>query len=485
MIIPSKHNGYTRDGIRRAYLDLGGGGGGGGGQTTSYTTNVPEYAEKPFMDMIGRAEALYQAPYQAYGGERTAQFTPMQKQAFQQGAQQGVAGQLGQATGIAGLAAQQGLQAGQFQPGTFTPMSVQAPSLQNFQMTPAQQVSSRDVGTQGIQAAQTGFAPQLQQFQMEGPQSFTQAGTAEQFMNPFMQNVVDIQKREAQRAADIAGTQRGAQAVRAGAFGGTRQAIMDAEAQRNLAQQMGDIQATGSQAAFQQAQQQFNQEQQARQAAEQANLQARLGVQQLGTQTGLQTALANLTNEQQARVQSEANRLQAQGMNQESALRSALANQQAGLTTGQANLQALLGTQQLGTGQSMQAQMANQQALMDAQRAFEQSRQFGADVGLRGGAQALQGANVLGQLGQQQFGQEMDIMGARERWAHSAAADSAHSGSTVRRLPSNSATSPTSRLGFMSDLMQGTGRSTRTDVHAPAPNQMAPARWCRPVRVPL
>jgi hypothetical protein len=60
-----------------------------------------------------------------------------------------------------------------------------------------------------------------------------------------MQNVVDVQQREAQRQADIAGTQRNAQAVQAGAFGGSRQAIMDAEAARNLSLQKGDIQATG------------------------------------------------------------------------------------------------------------------------------------------------------------------------------------------------------------------------------------------------
>jgi hypothetical protein len=388
MLIPNKHNGYTRDGVRRVFFD---GGGGGGGQTTSYTTNVPEYAKEPFMEMIGKGVALSEAPYQAYGGERTAQFTPLQRQAFGQAENQRVAGQIGQASGIAGLAAQQGLQAGQFQPGTFAPMGVQAPQLQQFQMGPAQRVSS---------------------------QSFAQPGAAEQFMNPYMQQVVGIQQREAQRQADIAGTQRGAQAVRAGAFGGSRQAIMDAEAQRSLAQQMGDIQATGSQAAFQQAQQQFNQEQQAR--------------------------------------------LQAQ-----------MANQQAGLTVGQQNLGALLGIQQLGAGQNLQSQMANQQALMDAQRAFEQSRQFGADIGLRGGAQALQGAQTLGQLGQQQFGQEMDIMGARQQMGGTQQQQ-------IQRILDQQYADfqaqrdfPYQQLGFMSDLLRGTGSSTRTVFQSPQPNQMA------------
>jgi hypothetical protein len=54
-------------------------------------------------------------------------------------------------------------------------------------------------------------------------------------MSPYMQQVVDQQMASAQRQADIAGTQRGAQAVRAGAFGGSRQAIENAEANRALA----------------------------------------------------------------------------------------------------------------------------------------------------------------------------------------------------------------------------------------------------------
>ena len=81
------------------------------------------------------------------------------------------------------------------------------------------------------------------------------AGAIQQRMSPFMQNVVDIQKREAQRDADVRRQQLDAQAVAARAFGGSRDAIRQAEFDRNLQQQLGDIQATGQQAAFQQAQQ--------------------------------------------------------------------------------------------------------------------------------------------------------------------------------------------------------------------------------------
>lgn len=121
-------------------------------------------------------------------------------------------------------------------------------------------------------------------------QSFVQPGTAASFMNPYMQNVVDIQKREARRASDIGATQQQAQAVQAGAFGGSRDAIMRAERERNLATQLGDIQATGSNAAYNQAMQQFNAEQAARQQAQQLGEQSRQYGAGLGLQ-GLQTGL--------------------------------------------------------------------------------------------------------------------------------------------------------------------------------------------------
>jgi len=92
-------------------------------------------------------------------------------------------------------------------------------------------------------------------------QSFTTAGTAGTYMSPYMQNVVDIQKREAERQSGIQGTQQQAQAAQAGAFGGSRDAIQRAERERNLGTQMNDIQAQGLQSAYQAAQNQYNTEQ--------------------------------------------------------------------------------------------------------------------------------------------------------------------------------------------------------------------------------
>jgi hypothetical protein len=206
---------------------------------------------------------------------------------------------------------------------------VAAPQLQNLSMQAAAPVSAQQVGTPQMQAAQTGFAPNLQTFQM-GPAQQVSTSTftpqsAAGLMSPYMQSVVDVQQKEAQRQADIARGARGAQYAKAGAFGGARQAIENAEAARNLQTQLGGIQAQGLQSAYQQAQQQFNTQQQAALQAAlanqqaglttgQQNLAAQLGVQQLGTQTGLQAALANLTNQQQAAVQNQAAQLQTQGL---------------------------------------------------------------------------------------------------------------------------------------------------------------------------
>ena len=70
------------------------------------------------------------------------------------------------------------------------------------------------------------------------------------YMSPYMQNVVDIQKREAMRGAGIMGAQQQAQATGAGAFGGYREGIQRAENQRNLGTQLNDIQLKGQQMAF-------------------------------------------------------------------------------------------------------------------------------------------------------------------------------------------------------------------------------------------
>jgi len=82
----------------------------------------------------------------------------------------------------------------------------------------------------------------------------TRTEEVQEYMSPYIQNVVDIQTREAQRLADVEEQQLASQAVASGGFGGSREAILQAEQQRNLQQQLGDIQAKGLAAAYEDAQ---------------------------------------------------------------------------------------------------------------------------------------------------------------------------------------------------------------------------------------
>lgn len=444
------------------YMGGGDSGGGGGAQTnTTYNTNIPEYARPYVEQMLGSAQKeLFNyekdasgnlvptslKSYQPFNTDPSAYFaaaSPMQTQAANAAAGMGVSPEMYAASNATqnamNRAMNMGYQTGdfgnqfqapnQYQPGQFSMGEAQAPNLQNYQMQSPQDVQATGYNAAEMGAAQTGYNPSLQNYQMQGPQDvqaqqFDQ-GAAQQYMNPYMQSVVDMQQQEAQRQADIAGTQRGAQAVQAGAFGGSRQAIMDAEAARNLATQKGSIQAQGLQNAYGQAQQQFNTDQTQRMQAALANqgmgynvgsqnLAANLGVQQLGAgQIGLQTSLANLSSQQQAAVQNQAAQNQAMGMNAQQAMQAALANQQAGLTTGSQNLAANLGIQQLGAGQNLQAQLANQQALQQTQNAAEQSRQFGAGQGMTAAQQRAQYGLSGQQLGEQsrQYGAGLGLQG--------------------------------------------------------------------------
>ena len=141
---------------------------------------------------------------------------------------------------------------------------------------------------QGLGALQT---PTAQQTTYD-PMSFTTAGTAEQYMSPFLQGALDPQYAAAQRQADISAQNLQSQFGKAGAYGGSRQAVAEAELQRGLLDRMAGITGTGYQQAFEQAQQQFNTEP-ARQmaAAQQAQ---RYGLDVLGAQQtggGLQRAI--------------------------------------------------------------------------------------------------------------------------------------------------------------------------------------------------
>ena len=76
-----------------------------------------------------------------------------------------------------------------------------------------------------------------------------------QFMDPFQQEVIDASLRDISRAGEIERQKLSDAAVGAGAFGGSRDALLQAEQYRGQMQQMADTAARLRSAGFQQAQQ--------------------------------------------------------------------------------------------------------------------------------------------------------------------------------------------------------------------------------------
>jgi hypothetical protein len=125
------------------------------------------------------------------------------------------------------------------------------------------------------------------------PTSFTDVGTAQKYMNPYLMASLQPQIDEARRQSAITRAEQAGRMARAGAYGGGRQAIMESELARNLGANLANITGQGYKTAFEQAQQQFNAEQQramdATQRAQQYGLQA---LQQQAGLGGLQRDIA-------------------------------------------------------------------------------------------------------------------------------------------------------------------------------------------------
>jgi hypothetical protein len=114
------------------------------------------------------------------------------------------------------------------------------------------------------------------------PTSFTSGSTAQDYMSPFMSAALEPQIAEAQRQAEIQRVQNAGRLGKAGAFGGSRQAIMESEGQRNLLRNLADIYGTGMQQAYTQGMGQFNVEQDRAQQAQ--DLTNRYGLSALAAQ---------------------------------------------------------------------------------------------------------------------------------------------------------------------------------------------------------
>jgi hypothetical protein len=242
---------------------------------------------------------------------------------------------------------------------------------------------------------------------------------ANQFMNPYLNSALQPQLAEIGRQYDITGQQEKSQATGQGAFGGNRQALIQAENARNKNTAMNTAIGQGYNTAFNNAQQQFN-------AQQNANLQA-----------------------QQA-------------------------NQQAGIATGSQNLQSALQTQGLGAGQNLQSQLANQAAYGNAQQANIGQQQFGANMGQQNLQQILAGAGQLGNLGTNQLAAQQGVLNTQNTMG---AQQQQQEQGKINQAISNYATAqqyPMMQLGNMSNLLHGLPMSsTTTQTYQAAPSAIS------------
>jgi cation transport regulator ChaB len=180
------------------------------GKQTGQESSLSNWVGPYVTEMLGRGQALASTPYQSYGGPLTAGQSGLQQQAF---------------SGIAGLT----IPTSQMQ--AFTPTS-----FTSTYTTP------------------------------EGKQ----APLSQQYMSPYLQAALDPQLAEARRQAEISRMEQAGRLAKAGAYGGSRQAVMESELNRNLLDNLSNITGQGYQKAFESAQQQFNTEQDRQAAAAKA-----------------------------------------------------------------------------------------------------------------------------------------------------------------------------------------------------------------------
>lgn len=139
-----------------------------------------------------------------------------------------------------------------------------------------------DAPYQAYKGPLTAGASNLQQQAFAGASEMAQAGytpgqftggfnaqTAQQYMNPYLQASLDPQLRELQRQSDIARLSDAGRLTKAGAFGGSRQAIMESEGRRNLLDKQQDVLGTGYKTAYDMGLGQFNKEREADEASRQ------------------------------------------------------------------------------------------------------------------------------------------------------------------------------------------------------------------------
>lgn len=254
------------------------GGGDGSTQTTSTVTqsSVPDWLRPQTEAMLGGAtQQIFNTvpnasgglditgsrpyvPYSTNPSDYVAAFSPLQQQSYMGAANMQMPGQFGRATELTTAGGMGGITSADLanyyggQGAGYGAQGVQ------YGLGSAQQAQNL-AGTYGAQGA--GYGAQAAQAGQNFASQVTSPAAIQAYMNPYQQGVTDIAKQAAVRDYQTAQTIRQANAAKAGAFGGGRQAIENAEAQRNLNTQLQNLDVQGRQAAYNQALQNISQAQ--------------------------------------------------------------------------------------------------------------------------------------------------------------------------------------------------------------------------------
>jgi hypothetical protein len=214
---------------------------------TGSETAPNRFAGEYIADMLGKGQALANAPYQQYMGPLTAGESGLQSKVFGGLQSMNFPGNLGASFSSAGAYAppQMNMGAYQQQPigtGQGAPISRDATGMPQYGEfpTPGATTSPQPSPAGGIQQPQ---------------------GIASQYMNPYLESVLTPQMEEMRRQAKINNLAGLGAFTKSGAFGGGRQAIMESEAARNLLQEQNKTIGAGYSNAFDKAMSQFNTEQ--------------------------------------------------------------------------------------------------------------------------------------------------------------------------------------------------------------------------------
>jgi len=247
------------------------------------TQGLADYAAPYITNYLAQAQALGNKQYELYPGQLTAGPSEIQENVF---------------TGLAGLTVPQNLgqsfsSTGAYKPPSMNPSAYSTMPIGNG--SPLTGMPTAPTTGTGMPAAgaTTTAAPATPTTPAAGP-----LGTASQYMNPYLQSVLDPQLAELRRQNDITQMNTNAKLVGAGAFGGSRQAIMNAENNRNLMQEMNKTTGAGYANAYDKAMQQFNTEQ--GQSKDLINLLSQVGAQQRGIESeGTAADLAEFEKQRQ------------------------------------------------------------------------------------------------------------------------------------------------------------------------------------------